>query len=142
MPPQKGRKKMYWWQKNAGRLLKEREVMGKAFPAARLVKCASGSLAWDVPIRSNFGALYRVSIVYPENFPASYPLAYVVEPKIKQGTPHIYSDNHLCLFNQSDRPEKSYTSKTTAATISSWVAAWVFSYEVWTRTGKWPERRV
>lgn len=134
---------MEWYERFPGRLLKEQESMRKAFPQARLIKLRSGLLAWEVILRSNSNNLYRVLIVYPQNFPPAYPLAYILEPRIRDGTPHRYQDGHLCLFNTTDRPERSYDpKKTTAATITSWAAAWIFTYEYYLRTGRWIERGV
>ena len=134
---------MAWYERFPGRLLKEKEIMSDSFPYARLTKLRSGLLAWNITLTSNRGNHYRTLIVYPAVFPSSYPLAYILEPRIKNGTPHIYSDGHLCLFNAGDRPEKSYIpEKTTAATITAWVSAWIFTYENYLRTGRWIERRI
>lgn len=131
-----------WHQRNPGRLLKEQEIMKASFPQARLIKITNNRLAWVVSLKTNTDSIYVVEIAYPDGFPADYPKAFVIDPAIR-GVPHQYNNNQLCLFNASDRPERSYNpAKTTAATITTWVAAWLASYEIWQRTGAWPERRV
>lgn len=131
-----------WYDRNPVRLLEEKEIMGRAFPRARLVRLSSGHLAWVLGIVTNQGGKYLVQIRYPEGFPAAYPLAHVLDPPIS-GAPHQYADGHLCLFSTNDRPERSYEpSRTTVATIAAWVAAWLASYEIWRASGTWPERRV
>lgn len=129
---------MRWWEKNPGRLLQEREIMQRAFPHAALTKLKNGLLAWDVTLESNSGNSYRALIVYPEGFPSVHPSTYILEPTIKDRTPHVYADGHLCLFNTYDRPESTYVpGKTTAVTVTVWTAAWIFTYENYKETGRW-----
>lgn len=115
--------------------------MKASFPHARLIRASGGRLAWVVALKTNTGATYIAEIVYPDGFPAAYPLAFVIEPVINNA-PHQYKNGNLCLFSTTDRPERSYIpEKTTAVTVTVWTAAWLASYEVWQRTGHWPERR-
>lgn len=131
-----------WYQRSPGRLIKEQTIMRASFPQARLVKVAGNRLAWVVTLKSNTGRIYTVEIVYPDGFPADYPKAFVVDPSILNA-PHQYNNGQLCLFNANDRPERSYIpEKTTAATVTAWVAGWLASLEIWQKTGTWPERRV
>lgn len=132
---------MHWYQKLPGRLLKEQEIVKSSFPQSRLIRVGDGDLAWILWLRTNSNREYLVEIVYPDGFPLAYPSAFVLKPRIKRA-PHQYNDGHLCLFSTVDRPERSYVpSKTTAATVIAWTAAWLASYEIWQRTGTWPEKR-
>ena len=132
---------MHWYQKLPGRLLKEQEIVKSSFPQAKLVRVGDGNLAWVLYLRTNSDREYLIEIIYPDRFPSAYPLAFVLKPKIKMAL-HQYNDGHLCLFSTTDRPERTYIpEKTTAVTIIVWTAAWLASYEIWQRTGTWPERR-
>lgn len=132
---------MKWYEQVPERLLREREIMSESFPQARLVKLSDGRLAWVLALRTNSGRTYVVNITYSNGFPLEYPQVFVVDPPIV-ASPHQYAGGRLCLFSTADRPERSYTVKTTAATIASWAAAWLASYEIWRVTSRWPERNV
>jgi len=126
---------MSWWERNPGRLVLELKIMRDRYPQFEL-KNVDGRLVWHGFLRSNRGNYYEIAVVYPDNFPYEAPKAYILEPKIS-GAKHMFSDGSLCLFAPFDR---TWEEKTTAATIVTWVATWIFAYEMWKETGEWPGR--
>jgi hypothetical protein len=130
-----------WWDENPGRLVREEAVMEDRFPQFELHELDDGSLAWKGAIKSNNGNRYEVVINYPDRYPnpSKAPKAFIVEPRVDMtDTKHMWPDGHLCLFKPSDRDERSWEKNSTAATVVSWAAAWIFAYERYQETGNWP----
>ena len=77
---------------------------------------------------------YTAKIVYPDDFPASQPKAYAIDPDIR-GTEHNHpkETNCLCLF-PPERASPSISGKQ----ILDWTGGWFLAYEQSLRTGKWP----
>lgn len=65
---------------------------------------------------------------------------FVVNPKItridgEKTTPHMYSDNSLCLF-YPEYSEWKYTDLW-SETLIPWTSLWLYYYEIWKETGEW-----
>lgn len=129
-----------WWQDNPGRLVKEKRVMRQRFPDFE-IRELDDNLAWKGTLTSNNYNDYEVAIKYPPRYPnpSKAPKAFIVDPRIEHtDTKHMWPDGHLCLFKPSDRDNRSWEKKSTAATVVSWTAAWIFAYERYQETGNWP----
>jgi hypothetical protein len=139
-----------WWDTPEGRerLLVEQTAMQQRFPSFKLVT-TSDFLAWDgslrTPgsVRTPKGSEYRVLVQYPPTFPNQPPEVFPLDPAIEVIRPdgtrlqHQYSDGHMCLSYPGD---KTFTARTTAATVTAVAAAWLFAYEYWLASGRkvWP----
>ena len=76
--------------------------------------------------------LYKIKIV--DRTP-KFPRVYVIEPKLKEGAPHLYSDGSLCLFYPKDFSWRK--NLLIAETIIPWASLWLYFYEIWLKTGYW-----
>lgn len=132
-----------WYQTNPARLVIERTAMEHRFPQFQLVRDGE-ILVWIGTLRSNRGNTYEIALYYPNDFPASVPNVFPIDPPItvwkdqKAGhLKHQYNDGHLCLYEPNDR---TFGQNTTAATVIAVAAAWFFAYESWLESGKkeWP----
>lgn len=81
---------------------------------------------------------FEVIIEYPPSYPNKPPNAYVVDPEIDSGCPHIWSHDSdtgvakICFIKPS-KWRSWYTSYEAAAMIKSWV----YAYCNWDRNGVW-----
>ncbi len=141
----------YWYQNPnlKNRLSKESGVMTKKHPQFKLMEGDSqlafakkGSLFWAGKLRTNFGNVFNVAVVYPENYPYGEIKAFVMEFMKEKSSKHMYMDGHLCLYSNTHDGGKSQGvgMETTAPTIVAWTAAWLNAWEVYSRTGRWPGR--
>ena len=123
------------WHRIRPQLLdREQKAMALFYPFMQLNFESKDNASWDGDIVTWSGNRYEVSLRYPPVFPYRAPLAYVVNPKIKESR-HIYPDGHLCLFHTDD---KAWQVNTTGATVMSWVTLWLHCYEAWRESGHWP----
>lgn len=92
--------------------------------------------AWELTITGETGTQYHVLILYPDNYPMCAPQPYILEPNIEPTeTKHMWLDGQLCLFHDDDR---AWEHRSTAATMTAWIGAWIAAYENWVKTGYWP----
>lgn len=76
------------------------------------------------------GKKYKVKIVFDLT-----PKVYVLEPEIIKNSPHVFSDNSLCLYHPND---SSYSpTMLLADTIIPWTSEWLLFYEIWLQEGIW-----
>jgi len=127
-----------WYNINRVRLVQEGAAMKDRFPQFKLKRLEAGQLVWHGTLRSNNRNEYQIAIRYPSDFPDSAPKAFMVKPAIF-GVPHMWQDGSLCMFAPFDR---SWETRSTAATVVAWAAVWIFAFEIWKNTGKWPGRSV
>lgn len=113
-----------WYERTPLRLRQEQEAMQSRFPRFSLIRGDNGAIGWVGWLKSNRDNEYKVLIDYPEHFPHEEPQAYIIEPHIK--SQHMWKDGHICLMYPEDN---TWQTKTTCATITAIVAAWIFSYE-------------
>jgi len=130
-----------WFRRDPERVLLEKAVMEQYFPQFQLVLLADDRLRWYGPLETNRGNVYKIEVRYPDEFPDKAPLVYPLNPVIEAFQPdsdrykHQYPDGHLCLYYPGD---KTFSPKTTAASVVAVAAAWLFSYETWQESGHWP----
>src|SRR5258708_19078972 len=116
--------------------------MAQRFPRFKLVN-QPDFLGWVGTLLTPFENTYKVLVRYPPNFPSQPAEVFPIDPPIEviraDGTrlQHQYSDGHMCLSYPGD---KTFTSRTTAATITAVAAAWLFAYDFWVKSGRksWP----
>jgi ubiquitin-protein ligase len=114
-----------WFNSNPRRLINEQEAMQARYPGFRLQKLSSG-LAWIGWVKPNgTRTQYKLSIVYPDDFPFSPPKVVSVEPKVV-APKHQYGDRSLCLMYPGDG---SWLTSTTAVQIVAMASAWLFCNE-------------
>lgn len=132
-----------WYETNPGRLVLEKKAVETRFPEFQLVRDGN-QLVWVGTLMSNRGKSYEIAIYYPDDFPASAPRVYPINPRItswknqQEGLlQHQWNDGSLCLYYPDDR---TFHANSTAATVIAIAAAWFFSYESWVDSGRtaWP----
>jgi ubiquitin-protein ligase len=138
-----------WWQSDSGhaRLVIEQKAMMERLPHFRLFKLDDDRMAWSgtltAPPRTDTatGNTYEVLLVYPPSFPNQPPSVTPIDPVLEVADAdgvrliHQYNDGHMCLYYPNDR---TFTPNTTAATVLAVAAAWLFAYEEWQASGRWP----
>ena len=117
-------------------------MVGSLGPDALAAVGLGGQVYWLGRLRVHSGNIYAVALSYPGDFPYGQMKTFVVEPFITD-PPHRYGDGQLCLYSNDHggRGEGYSPGACTAATYVGWVSAWLHAYEVWSITGRWPERR-
>jgi hypothetical protein len=132
-----------WYESNPARLVLERQAMQMRFPQFQLMRDGD-QLVWVGTLETNRENKYEIAFYYPDDFPASPPKVFPINPPITVWKDeqvgrlkHQYNDGHLCLYFPGDR---TFAENTTAATVVAVAAAWFFSYESWLESGKsiWP----
>jgi len=113
-----------WYHDNHKRLLAEKNAMMIRFPDFKLAETSTG-LTWTGYLKPNGTNLYRIALIYPNNYPYSPPKVWVIEPKIN-APKHQFSDGHLCLLHPNDN---TWQTNTTAATIVAMASTWIWCYE-------------
>ena len=76
--------------------------------------------------------IYNVSIEYRGNL---RPVVKVNSPALVEDSPHLHSDNSLCLYHPNNF--KWSSDKLIAKEIMQWTIAWIYFYEYWLQTGEW-----
>lgn len=123
-----------WYNENKKRFVYEKDIMNKKHNLFELKKKEDDQIYWRGALRTIRGNYYAIDIVYPDDFPYSPHKVYIKSPKNIE-TKHMWSDGSLCLFKPSDR---SWINTTTASTMVTWAATWLFCYEEYKITGQWP----
>lgn len=80
---------------------------------------------------------YEVRIQYEFKL---FPKVWVVNPELitresGETIPHLYSDDHLCLYLPAKREWTK--NMAIATTIVPWTSLWLYHYEIWHATGEW-----
>jgi ubiquitin-protein ligase len=115
-----------WYDSNIGRLVAEQKAMSERFPGFELRKIGN-DLAWlgTVKPKGLNGKAYQIAIQYPLDYPYNPPMAFVIEPELKNSI-HMYSNGSLCLMFPGDH---TYTEKTTAVQAVAMATTWLWCYE-------------
>jgi len=114
-----------WFRSNPRRLVDEKEAMRNRFPDFQLHQLPAG-MTWVGWLRPrNVSTSYKISIVYPDDFPSHAPKVFPIEPTVS-APKHQYGDGSLCLMYPGDG---SWRTNTTAVQIVTMAAAWLFCYE-------------
>jgi hypothetical protein len=135
-----------WWgtkQKVGARLRLEVDVMRHAYPEFELLVPDSGQLSWRGTVEINLTGIpereHTLELFYPDNYSASPPRVYVIEPEIKSKI-YQHKDGRLSLYNPKDGPEFGWNPATsTAVTITSWAIQWLYAYYSSLQLGYWPD---
>jgi ubiquitin-protein ligase len=120
-----------WYERYPLRLSAEKIIMAENHPQFVLKMDGKKRLFWEGILQTNFGTLYRVSILYPQAYPWEKPKLKVMEPPLRSDTPHLFADGSLCIY-----PEGWNYKQCTAPAAVPLIAGWLALYEVFLRTGK------
>jgi hypothetical protein len=113
-------------------MVAEMAVMEERFPQFVLKRGARGSLLWEGVLKPVPGFAFLVHVAYPERYPYSEPVLWVVRPGIRSGAPHLYLNGTLCVHRDA------WNSATgTAASMIPLASDWLRHYLFWERTGEW-----
>ena len=140
-----------WWKNNSERLNNEIQLMGKKFPQFQIGQSNDNKVyhGWTIvresqkywlgDLRTRSGSIYKIVISYPDHYPGMELRSFVIDPYINR-TDHRYGDGHLCLYsNDHGGRGQGRGNGMTAVSYVAWTAAWLHSYEIYSKTGKWPE---
>lgn len=114
---------------------KQIHKMRDCFPGLKLSK-ERGWYVWRGPLQPTInGPKYKIKLLFKIR---TRPDVWITSPNLVEGTPHIYSDQRLCLYYPNDHTAESwsYTSYL-ADTIIPWTCKWLKCYELWRYTGEW-----
>jgi hypothetical protein len=79
------------------------------------------------------GTSYSIRIAVPAGYPYEIPTVYSDGWTPKSGTPHRYTETHLCLMRSAQ-----WSSSFSLAFLVAKSAIWLGKYEVWCATARWP----
>jgi hypothetical protein len=127
--------KMKWYERNPQRFEAEINLIKQNHPGARIF-IQRGKVTIYLKVTENKNR-YLAEIVYPEDFPYKQPRACIIKPQLPNlhEKIHRFRDGSLCLA----RPEQM-GPQTSGKVICDWVKGWVKAYEVWLRTGRFPNK--
>lgn len=103
----------------------EQGLMKRSYPQFRLVWRAP-VLLYIGELRTNYGTRFQVELHLPPLYPEAEPHGWVVAPPLPPDAPHRYIDGRICAHAT---PFVAW--KTTAASMISVVAGWLFRYDRW-----------
>ena len=113
---------------------KEAALLRREYPGFSLGVAADGlTFAHGVigPSESLRGA-YHVLVELPPGYGRGVlPRAYLLEPEVRLGAPHLFEDGALCLDHSG-----AFTARSTLITFLAWVSVWLVLYEGWLETGR------
>jgi len=109
----------------------EVEVMQTRFPNFSLIEETDGQLLWVGVLEPQLDEEFLVTVEYPNDYPYRAPVLWVLDPALRPGTPHVYSDGSICIHKATWDPERG-----TAASCVPLLAAWLLAYLVWLQTGE------
>jgi len=128
---------MRWYERDRIRLLLEKEAMNDRFSDFELIMIED-KLCWTGILQTNRYNDYGIRLMYGDKFPVEVPKVFPIAPEIKKND-HLYPDGSMCLYFPLDR---IFSPETTAATVLGIATAWLFCYEDWLETGRWPGKKV
>lgn len=115
------------------RLLTEQQLLRKEYPQFQLDIDEDGTPyahGWLGPTET-LQQRYHVLLTLPPGYGYGVlPQAHVLEPPLRSGAPHLYSDGSLCLDHSG-----AFTRRSTLVTFLAWVTLWLCLYEGWLETG-------
>lgn len=127
---------MHWYDRPTGRkrLDAEQQLLARDYPAFILDITNSGEvfalghLGGTDHIRDTYEVLIRM----PPNFgTGAIPRVSILNPDLRAGAPHRFTDGSLCLQH-----EIAFTPRSTLLTLLAWITAWLILYEGWLENGK------
>jgi hypothetical protein len=152
IPPGKLAVNLYWYERNAALLDKEKEIMRVFFPNFKLSpfneRLEDGRIYWTGTIFTGLGKnSWHLMIVYSNNHPNNDSYGgsirvYSIEPDLNEyvtkfgSIPHLLRDEnenyYLCTARKED-----FTTNTegigliSAASTLAWAVKWIAVYEMW-----------
>ena len=137
-----------WWNQNPIRFGREVDQLRNSYPEVRIVRgqvprkfclACSGNGKTSVPhlavfahVVTRLGNRYPIILAYPCNFPNRIPSVWPLEELRPKSPVHQYSDGRLCLTGNE------YDGTTTGNVVLGWTYAWLNCYDIWKKTGKFP----
>ena len=123
---------MRWHRSNPIRFELEKRLLAQCHPGVKMIiKNGRVKILKRIKTRKN---TYHVEARCPKDFPYSPIKVFVREPRLKESSPHRYSESQLCLHGPGDvGPE------TTAKVYLDWAVQWIRIYERWLDGKPWPE---
>lgn len=138
-----------WWQNYPTRLAQEHKAIWKYYPGVRVslgnipakycLTCwedenpTPSHIAVFANIVTRTGCGYPVVMVYPCNYPNRIPSVWPLKDVEPHPPVHCYGDGRLCLT------ENEYDTDVTGLIVLGWAFGWFNCYDIWLRTGKFPE---
>lgn len=115
------------------RALTEQALLAKEYPGFSIEVDDDGTPyahGWIGPTHSLRGR-YHILLVLPPGYGQGVtPSAFVLEPELRQGAPHLFANGSLCLDHTS-----AFSTKATLVTYLAWVSVWLVLYEGWLDSG-------
>jgi len=126
---------MQWYKTYRGeeRLKNEIEALSYAFPQMNLGFLDDGTamVSGFIGPSQLLGNSYFVVAEFPYTYgDGSRIIVFLPEEKLLSGTPHVYSDDEICLEHNN------FTPKTDAISVLGWTIEWLGLYEEFLETGK------
>ena len=133
-PHEWGAEMLYATPAGEKRALTEQLLLSREYPDFMLdidddgVLFAHGRIGPTDTLRHAYQVLLEVPPGYGQGV---MPRAYLLQPQLRTGAPHVFSDGSLCLDHSG-----AFTAKSTLVTFLSWVAVWLVLYEGWLENGR------
>jgi hypothetical protein len=139
-----------WWNLYQDRYAKEVEQLRRHSPGIQIFRsqvpgrfCPSCTaspntavphLAVYARISTRVGRHYPIIMVYSCNFPNRIPGVWTLNALDPRPPAHQYSDGRLCLTGNE------FKGSVTGSIVLGWAYGWLNCYDIWRKTGKFPER--
>jgi hypothetical protein len=113
-------------------------LLKQMFHDSRVVSISGSSLRWEGDmLPSALSERYKVRMDYQLS---KRPEVRVLSPELRsldrRRPPHLFAEGTLCLFRY--KYEEWDSSMPLAETVIPWTSLWLFHYETWLATGRWP----
>lgn len=133
-PHEWGALPFYMQEYGEKRALMEQKLLQEHYPGFEMSVDDDGTpfVHGHIGPNDKLSRAYQVLLVLPPGFGrGSMPHAYVLEPRLKEGAPHLYVDGSLCLDHSG-----AFTERSTLVTFLAWVSVWLVLYEGWLESGQ------
>jgi len=114
----------------AERLHLERLLLAEDYPQMNMIICDDGKVRVEGYLGSNnvCAGSYYVVAEYPDSYPYNRIMVWCPYVHFPPGTPHLYSDDELCIEHGDFGPDD------TISTVLGWATEWLAMYENYLRT--------
>jgi hypothetical protein len=123
----------YATRSGEARALQEQALLAREYPGFMMDVHPDGTpyvhgFLGPTPLLRN---AYHVFVPIPPGYGRGVmPAVHVLEPKLREGAPHMFADHSLCLDHSG-----AFTRKSTLLTLLGWATVWLVLYEGWLDTG-------
>jgi hypothetical protein len=128
-----GSEQFYGTPEGEARALTEQALLASEYPGMAFEVDDDGTPyvhGWIGP-NDRLRSAYHILVYLPPGYGRGVmPRAYVLEPQLRLGAPHTFTDGGLCLDHSG-----SFTTKSSVVTFLAWVSVWLVLYEGWCETG-------